>query len=331
MIETLFHAYTPLVIWTGLGLLLFQFIPVNFPKLLSYFLYWIGIPLQILVLARHSEFSGAVGFTPAIAIFVLCLSTSLAWLTWHLLRRLSARHTAKPYFQGKNSLLNSLLLNFNSLKRSSQGSFILASILGNTGFVGLAIAPAIISADNNNWAVLYSVTNNVFGTYVFGVFIASYYGHSDQNNNWLTQLKDVVTVPALWAFLIGFFTRNIALPETVESGLKAAVWFVIASALLLVGIRLRSIKKWQSFEMALIPSLLKVVIVPVLVGLGASYFGLSGDPRLVLVLMSGTPTALSVLILAEVYELDRDLLACSIAITSVGLLLMLPLWLAWFS
>jgi malate permease and related proteins len=66
------------------------------------------------------------------------------------------------------------------------------------------------------------------------------------------------------------------------------------------------------------------------IGLRASYFGLSGDPRLLLVLMSGIPTALSVLILAEVYELDRDLLACSIA-TSVGLLLMLPLWLAWFS
>jgi malate permease and related proteins len=330
MIETLFHAYTPLVIWTGLGLLLFQYIPVDFPKLLGRFLYWVGIPLQILVLARHSEFSGAVGFTPAIAICVLCLSTSLAWLTWHFFQQLSTRHIAKPYFQGKNSLLNSLLSNLNSLKRSSQGSFILASILGNTGFVGLAIAPAIISADNNNWAVLYSVTNNVFGTYVFGVFIASYYGHSEQKNHWWTQLIDVITVPALWAFLIGFFTRNIALPETVESGLQTAVWVVIASALLLVGIRLRSIKKWESFELALIPALLKVVIVSMIVGLSASFFGLSGDPRLVLVLMSGTPTALAVLILAEVYDLDRDLLACCIAITSVGLLLMLPLWLALF-
>jgi malate permease and related proteins len=330
MIETLFHAYTPLVIWTGLGLLLFRYIPVDFPKLLGRFLYWIGIPLQILVLARHSEFSGAVGFTPAIAICVLCLSTSLAWLTWRLLRWLSSRHQKEPYFESKNTLVNSFLSNFNSLKRSSQGSFILASILGNTGFVGLAITPAIISADNNNWAVLYSVTNNVFGTYVFGVFIASYYGHSEQKNHWWTQLIDVLTVPALWAFCLGFFTRNIALPETVESGLQAAVWVVVASALLLVGIRLRSIKQWRSFEMALIPSLLKVVIVSMIVGLSASFFGLSGDPRLVLVLMSGTPTALAVLILAEVYDLDRDLLACSIAITSVGLLLMLPLWLALF-
>lgn len=331
MIETLFHAYTPLVIWTGLGLLLFRYIPVDFPKLLSRFLFWIGIPLQILVLARQSDFSGAVVFTPAIAIFVLFLSTSLAWLTWLLLWRLSAAHLKKPYFQGKNSRLNLFLLNVNSLKRSSQGSFILAAMLANTGFVGLAITPAIISSNNSNWAVLYSLTNNVIGTYGFGVFIASYFGNSQQKNHWWTQLRDLLTVPALWAFLIGFFTRNIPLSETVESGLQVAVWVVIASALLLVGIRLRSIKTWQSFELALIPSLLKVVIVPVLIGLGASFFGLSGDPRLVLVLMSGTPTALSVLILAEIYDLDRDLLASSIALTSLGLLLMLPLWLASFS
>ena len=330
MIETLFHAYTPLVIWTGLGLLIFRYIPVDFPKLLSRFLFWIGIPLQIAVLARQSDFSGAVGFTPAIAIFVLFVSTSLAWLTWVLLRRLSAAHVKKPYFEGKHSLVNLFLLNINSLTRSSQGSFILAAMLGNTGFVGLAITPAIISSDNNNWAVLYSVTNNVIGSYGFGVFLASYFGHSDEKNHWWIQLRDVLTVPALWAFIIGFFTRSVPLPETVESGLQAAVLGVIASALVLVGIRLRAIKTWQSFELALIPSLLKVVIVPVLIGFGASFFGLSGDPRLVLVLMSGTPTALSVLILAEIYELDRDLLASSIALTSVGLLLMLPLWLAWF-
>jgi predicted permease len=47
--------------------------------------------------------------------------------------------------------------------------------------------------------------------------------------------------------------------------------------------------------------------------------------------MSGTPTGLSVLILAEVYDLDRDLLSSSIALTFLGLFLALPLWLVWFS
>jgi hypothetical protein len=50
-----------------------------------------------------------------------------------------------------------------------------------------------------------------------------------------------------------------------------------------------------------------------------------------MVLMSGAPTGLSTLILSEVYDLDRELLISSIAMTFVGLLLVLPLWLAWFS
>ncbi|GAC1459677.1 MAG: AEC family transporter [Chamaesiphon sp.] len=325
MIETLFHAYTPLIIWTGLGVLLFRFIPASFPKLLSYSLYWFGVPLQIIVLARQSDFSGAAVLTPLMAVGVLLFSMLLAWLSWLLLQQLTSKKLINQSLFSKNSFVN-----FNSLARSRQGSFILAAMLGNTGFVGLAITSVVISAEDTNWAVLYSVTNNVIGTYGIAVFIASYFGHSETKNSLWIQLKDVLTVPALWGFIIGFITRDVELPEMLSSGLDGAVWVVIASALLLLGIRLGSIKGWQSLELALIPTLLKVVIVPALVGLGATYLGLTGEPALVLVVMSGTPTALSVLILADVYDLDRELLASSIAMTSVGLLLVLPLWLAWF-
>lgn len=102
MIETLFHAYTPLIIWTGLGLLLFRYIPVNFPKLLGNLLYWVGIPLQIFVLARQSEFSGAVSITPVITVSVMFLSTSLAWLSWLLLRKISAIYLKTSLFGAKN-------------------------------------------------------------------------------------------------------------------------------------------------------------------------------------------------------------------------------------
>jgi hypothetical protein len=42
--------------------------------------------------------------------------------------------------------------------------------------------------------------------------------------------------------------------------------------------------------------------------------------------MSGTPTGLATLILAEVYDLDRELLTSSITLTLVGLLLVLLFW-----
>lgn len=46
MSETLFHAYTLLVLWMGLGLFSFRFLPDDFPRLLGRSLYWVGVPLD---------------------------------------------------------------------------------------------------------------------------------------------------------------------------------------------------------------------------------------------------------------------------------------------
>jgi len=327
MIETLFHAYTPLLTWIGLGLVLSRFIPDSFLKLLGYGLYWVGVPLQLFVLARHTDLSDG-GLVPAIAIGVLLLSLLFALLFWWGLRSLASQQLQPEQesldFPIDNSFDNPLAL-------ASLGSFILATILGNTGFIGLTLAQVLTSPANMDLAVLFSLTNNVVGTYGIAVLIASYCGNRKTKNHWWIQLRDLVTVPSLWTFFIGLNTQFIKLPQVVESGLEQAVWVVIAFALLLVGLRMKAIKGGNSLKMALVASLLKVLIVPLLVGLSATYFGVIGEARLVLVLMSGTPTGLSVLILAEVYELDRDLLVSSIALSLVGLLLLLPLWLTWFS
>lgn len=320
MIDNLIHAYTPLFTWIGLGLLLSRFTPDSFLKLLGQALYWVGVPLQLLVLARHSNLSDG-GLIPTISVGVLLLSLFLALLTWWGWQWLMSRKV-----QPEPGNLDLLV----TPARVSLGSFILAAILGNTGFVGLTLTQVLTSPENTNWAVLFSVTNNVVGTYGIAVLIASYFGNRETKNTWWTQLWDLVTVPSLWTFFIGLNTQFVELPAIVESGLEQGVWVVIAFALLLVGLRLGKMKGWKSLEIASIASVVKVFIVPMLVGLSATYLGVTGEQRLILVLMSGTPTGLSVLILAEVYDLDRNLLASSIALTFVGLFLALPLWLVWF-
>ncbi|MBU7584257.1 MAG: AEC family transporter [Nostoc sp. TH1S01] len=319
MIDSLIHAYTPLFVWVGIGLLGSRLTPDSFLKWLGNGLYWVGVPLQILVLARHTDLSHGL-VIPGVAVGVLLLSLILALLIWQTLQ----------WFKNQKQPSSDLAVDI-PLMQASLGSFILAAILGNTGFVGLTLTQVLTSPKNNDWAVLFSVTNNVIGTYGIAVLIASYFGKSTINNHWWTQLRDLVTVPSLWTFFLGLSTQFIPLPAIVESGLEQAVWVVIALALLLVGLRLGTITGWKSLKIASVASVLKVFIVPVLVGLGATFLGVAGEERLVLVLMSGTPTGLSVLILAEVYDLDRNLLASSIALTFVGLFMALPLWLVWFS
>lgn len=337
MIEELTQAYIPLVIWIGLGLIFSRLTPDKFLKFLGQGLYWVGVPLQLFVLARQTDTTKGVGVPVSVAIAVLLLSLIIAlvtWSGWQWFQQLQPKLDPKldPNLDAKLDL--KLESKTPEAERATLGSFVLATILGNTGFVGLTLTQVLTSHDhslNNNWAVLFSVTNNVVGTYGIAILIASYFGQHKTPNHWWTQLRAVATVPSLWTFFIGLNTQFIKLPPAIETGLDQAVLVVIAFALLLVGLRLGMIKGRKSLPMASLVSLIKVFIIPLLVGLGATYWGVTGEERLVLVLMSGTPTGLSVLILAEVYDLDRDLLASSIALTFLGLFLALPLWLFLFT
>jgi predicted permease len=319
MAQTLFHAYTPLILWTSLGLFIFRFFPQWFPRLLGRGLYWVGIPLELFALSRQNHLDGVsdgVGFpilAPIVTVGALTMSSIAAILVLWIWQRLSCDR-AQMWNEPAN-----------------RGSFVLASVLGNTGFVGLAIAPHVVNSDAITWALVYSLTHSVIGTYGFGVAIASYFSQTQGTNRWWKQLQAIVSVPSSWAFVIGYSTRQIPLPEVLESSLQSAIIVVIPCAFLLTGIRLSQLRGWGSLKISFVTVLLKVGLTPLLVALLTTFgFGLSGDRRFAMVLMSGMPSAFAGLILAEEYNLNRDLIASSILVSIVLFLLVLPLWIVLF-
>jgi len=320
MTDTLLHAYVPLVFWTGLGIFLVKFLPDSFPRFLGRSLYWVGVPVQIFTLARQTDFSAQVGLVPVVTILGLVIGIILAGISlWNL-----ERQAVSPEVSETEESENPWAI------ASRRGGFMISSILGNTGFVGLAVAPNFIAEPFHGWIVLYSVSHNVIGTYGVGVFLASFYGRSEASNPWFTTVRDIFTVPSLWAFALGMLTRSVPFPLVLEDGLHYSLWVIIPAALLLMGIRLRQIKGWQGLKLGLIPASIKMIGIPLLVGCIAAALHLSANPRLALVLMAGMPTAFAGLILAEEYELDRELIASSIVVSTLLLFLTLPLWLVLF-
>ncbi|GAB4140963.1 MAG: AEC family transporter [Cyanobacteria bacterium J069] len=348
MSETLLHAYWPLIFWTGLGLLSFSLLPDSLPRLLGRGLYWVGVPVQIFTLARQTNFAAQVGLAPLVVGLALIGGIGLAWSTLQLMQWVEGRSPLPaaaatpiaPESAGELGLFASTgALAPGSTDPASpvwadsarRGSFLIAATLGNTGFVGLAIAPSLVAEPYQGWLVFYSITQNVLGTYGLGVWLASVYGRSHGGKRWWVHLRDVLTVPSLWAFGLGMLTRAMALPSFVDFALHASLWVIIPCALLLMGLRLRQIHGWRSLRLAIAPALLRVLVLPVGVAGVAAMLGLSSEPRLALVLMSGMPTAFAGLILGEEYDLDRELIASSIVLTTAALLLTLPLWLLIFS
>jgi malate permease and related proteins len=214
-------------------------------------------------------------------------------------------------------------------RRSGQGSFVLASMMSNAGYMGLAIAPTFISQPYWSWIAIYHIINNLLGFFMLGILLASHFGRPQQNTGWLL-LQNILIVPALWAFVIGWYTRNFHLPMFIETSLQASRWLVNFGAFLLTGLQLSRFREFNSLKQALIPSVLKVIVLPALIGLGLTLVGLTGDARFSMILMAGTPTAFTAIILAEKYDLDHSITANSILLSTLIFPLTILLWLILF-
>lgn len=304
MTENLFDIYLPLIGWTLAGVLLLRALPENVPKLMGRSLYWVGVPLQVLAFMQRANLTQTVWLVPAIVAVALLLGLGMAGaICWRV-------------------------------PKEQRGSLFLSAVLGNTGFVGLAVAPYLVEDTYLGWVVLFSLAHNIIGSYGLGVVISSYFGdrplQPNLSSTWLRHFKAVISTPALWAFGLGMCLKwqQIEFAAIVEQGLQIAAKAVAPVALLLVGIRLRQLQSWQGFMIAIPAVLIKILLLPLLVGLGLQWFGIKAMPCLAMVLEAGMPTALASVILAEEYNVaHKEIIVLSIALSSVGVLVTIPLWL----
>jgi predicted permease len=113
--------------------------------------------------------------------------------------------------------------------------------------------------------------------------------------------------------------------------LKLSAWGVVTLLIIMIGFQLSYLGAVREFGRASICLAIKMVVVPLVVGTGLMFFGVTGWPRLAIVLQMGMPPSIATVIYATAYGLDRDLSVATVAFGSVGLLLTLPVWLWLFA
>ncbi|MBD2460438.1 AEC family transporter [Oscillatoria sp. FACHB-1407] len=335
----LIKLYVPLVTWVGLGILLGRALPQTVPLYLGKFLFWIGVPISIVTFLRQADLSGSVWVAPAVAWTAMLTCATLAWGWIQLQRYFKRRHQQRPRLGSAEPIsqknqpsgwLNQLTPWLQAdWSRPAQGSFLLAAMVGNTGYLGYPVTLALVGPQYFAWALFYDTLGSTLGAYGLGVAIAARFGMSTQNH-WRL-LQAMISNPGLWSFFVGLGFRSVALPSAVEQGLRVAAWGVIALSLLLLGMRLSQLTSWRNVQRASLSLGIKMLIVPLLLGIGLSYLGITGAPQLVIVLQMAMPPAFATLVIAEAYDLDRDLTVTALAIGSLGLLTLLPLWLWLFA
>jgi hypothetical protein len=311
------------------------------PAFIGQFLFWIGVPVSIITFLRRADLSGAIWMAPVAAWMAILLGAGLAW-AW-MRRHWRTRHE-KPLALAHwdvstngQSPVEDNLQTANSLKKyksnawnkPTRGSFLLASMVGNTGYLGFPVTLTLVGDKYFGWALFYDMLGTTLGAYGLGVLLAARFGRGGQDRWQL--IRALLQNPALWSLGLGLGFRQIPLPALVERGLQEFAWSAIALSLILIGMRLSQLDSWSRLRQASVTLGIKMLIVPLVLGLGLFLLGITGSPQLVIVLQMAMPPAFATLVLAEVYDLDRELAVTALAVGSIGLLLTLPIWLLLFS
>ncbi len=284
------------------GWLLGCWLPRRVARWLGLGLFWLGTPLSNFVFLRRADLSGAIWLAPVAAWAAILLGAGGAWLWLHW----SATARSRP----------------------AQGSLILAAMVGNTGYFGFPISLALVGEQYFGWAIFYDLLGTVLGTNSLGVLLAAYFGHQAKRR-WQLGLA-VLKNPVWWGVAAGLLGRAYQFAPAVETGLLTLGWTIVGLSLLLIGMRLSYLSSWQQLR-AVWPSVgLKMLLVPLAVGLGLAAVGLRGKPQLAIVLQMAMPPAFATLAISEAYDLERELTAAALAAGSVSLLATLPLWVLLF-
>lgn len=280
------------------------------PLALGKFLFWVGIPLSIIGFIRRADLSGQIYLAPVVAwgAILLGLLCSRLWV-WG-----RGQDWPKP----------------------TQGSFSLAAMLGNTGYIGYPVVLLLpqLGPSVFGWAIFYDALGTLLGSYGLGAILASEFSGSPQVRSrpaWMGWSLEVVRNPIIWAFAVGLGLKLVPLPPWLDALLYGIAWTVVMLSLMLMGLRIQQLRTWRHLSRAGVAIAIKMLLLPLAVGLGLTALGIDGPPRLVMVLQAGMPSAFSNLVLAEAYDLDRELSVTCVGLSSVGLLLTLPLWLWGFA
>lgn len=295
----------------AIGWVLGRLLPPSVALRLGQSLFWVGVPLSIFSFLRQTDLSGGVWIAPIIAWAAMLLGIALAAL-W--LRR-SAQSSGEIAGDRPTALW----------AKSSQGSFLLSSMVGNTGYLGYPIALAIAGPQHFGWALFYDLIGSTVGAYGLGILIAARYGMSAPSN--LQMLQALLKNPAMTSLLLGLLWKNQPMPAALEQALSHLAWGVIGVALVLLGMRLSQLSTWDQWPHAIASLAIKMLIVPLLLGAALPFLGLSNPAQQVLILQMAMPPAFATLVITEAYNLDRSLTVTALAVGTLGLLMVLPFWL----
>jgi predicted permease len=309
ILQTLFPVFG--LILSGIGLRQIGFLDPPMEAAINKFCYWIALPVFIV-----TKVAQAPGIDPeAIQSILALLGITLGLI-----------------------LSGAILARVLKLPQRSRGTFIQSGFRGNLAYVGIPVITYALSNQPElleqgiSLAVL-TMTPSVLFYNLLAVMVLEWdRRHEHESHPVHTWLRSTVRNPLIIACILGLLWNisSLPVPKVVNNMTDPVGATAFPLALIAIGARIRSL----SFKKTG-PGLVGACLVKNGLGLLFAWtfcmlFDVAALPRLIIFVLSSTPSAIASYVLVDQLDGDRDLSASTIAGTTLVAIpgLTLALWLA---
>ena len=211
----------------------------------------------------------------------------------------------------------------------ARAGIMLGGMFGNTFNIGVPVLIFFYGREATRYAVFNDMLMTMPFVWSLGVWIATRLGSHTSVESYPSVWRVMVTMPPIWAFILGMLTQQLGLTYTP---LVNATYFIgqatIPVTLFVLGMTI----PWRNLvprAEILSAAMVKLVAAPVIVWCaGRTLFSSMGEAQYASVVEAATPQMLTALLLADRFRLDSAATALLIGWATILFWLTLPLIMA---
>jgi len=290
-----------ILIALGVVLRLFRLFPEGTAAILNRFVLYISFPCLVFRSLQPTPIEKSFWRIPPLAFTVI----SLIFIA--------------SYFWGKSFL---------KLSANSSASFAMGAAFGNTAFLGYPFVMALLGEKALPPAIFFDQMGNFLAVYSVGVAFCVY---SKNHRFSFSSLWEILKLPPFLAFLIALLLNGVEIPSILMETINRLAGTTVPVIMVAIGLSLSIKHVSHHWVPILYASVIKLAALPLLFLLFTKIILFEPLSRQVIILQSATPTLMSSIALASLYDLDTNLSSSIIFVTTVISFASLPLWSLLFS
>ncbi len=215
-----------------------------------------------------------------------------------------------------------LVIKLGKIDQEKKSEFFIASVYGNTGFIGIPVCYAVFGREGALLAAVFDF-GMTFIVFSLGVFVLL----GKHNSSFSGVLKNLFNPPVI-AFFVGliFAAANIPIPTLVMSGINMLGALAPPLAMMFIGGMLSQMEEiqWRTKTMSSL-ILTRLILIPIVTVIFIKLFGIVGLVAGVILLETATPTMVAAPLLYQRYVGNPNFSASAVFITTLLCIITIPI------